>query len=103
VTGRVTDDIANPVRAAFVWLLRADGDTVTGAAASTNTSAAGEFRFGPMRAGEYVVVAFATRVRELEPGDRVRAAKLASLGERVRLGELDERAIDLRVIKEEPR
>ena len=29
--------------------------------------------------------------------------KLAALGERVRLGEFDERAIELRVIKEEPR
>ena len=38
-----------------------------------------------------------------EPDDRVRAAKLAALGERVRLGEFDERAIELRVIKEEPR
>ena len=63
----------------------------------------GEFRLGPMRGGEYVVVAFASRVRELDRSDRARAAKLATLGERVRLGELDERLIDLRVIKEEPR
>ena len=33
VTGRVIDDLARPVRGAFVWLLRADGDTVTEPAA----------------------------------------------------------------------
>jgi hypothetical protein len=103
ITGRVIDDLARPVRAAFVWLLRADGETVTEPAAEARTSATGEFRFGPLREGDYVAVAFASRVRPLERDDRVRAAKLASLGERVRLTELDERTIELRVIKEEPR
>ena len=101
VTGRVLDDLARPVRGAFVWLLRADGETVTEPADEVSTSANGEFRLGPLRAGEYVAVAFASRVRPLERDDRVRAAKLASLGERVRLTEYDERAIELRVIKEE--
>ena len=91
------------MRAAFVWLLRVDGDTVTEVCGQANTSATGEFRLGPLRAGEYVAVAFASRVRPLERDDRVRAAKLVSLGERVRLAEYDERAIELRVIKEEPR
>jgi hypothetical protein len=50
-----------------------------------------------------VAVAFASPVRPFESADRVRAAKLTSLGERVRLAEYDERAIELRVIKEEPR
>jgi protocatechuate 3,4-dioxygenase beta subunit len=102
ITGRVIDDLARPVRA-FVWLLRADGDTVTEPAAEAATSANGEFRLGPLREGEYVAVAFASRVRPLERDDRVRAAKLATLGERVRLTELDERTIELRVIREEPR
>jgi hypothetical protein len=102
VTGRAINDLANPVRAAFVWLLQANGDTVT-EVASASTSANGEFRLGPLRAGEYVAVAFASSVRPLERGDRARAAKLVSLGERVRLTEFDERAIELRVIKEEPR
>ena len=91
------------MRGAFVWLLRADGDAVTESAASANTSATGEFRLGPLRAGEYVAVAFASPVRPLERDDRVRAAKLVALGERVRLAEYDERAIELRVIREEPR
>jgi protocatechuate 3,4-dioxygenase beta subunit len=101
VTGRVLDDLGRPVRGAFVWLLRADGDTVTEPAAEASTSANGDFRFGPLRAGEYVAVAFASRVRPLERDDRVRAEKLASLGERLRLTEFDERAIDLRVTKDE--
>jgi hypothetical protein len=50
-----------------------------------------------------VAVAFASRVRPFERDDRVRAAKLATLGERVRLTEFDERTIELRVIKEEQR
>jgi protocatechuate 3,4-dioxygenase beta subunit len=103
VTGRVTDDLGRPVRGAFVWLLRADSDAVTEHADDASTSANGEFRLGPVRAGEYVAVAFASHVRPFEGADRVRATKLASLGERVRLAEFDERAIELRVIKEEPR
>jgi protocatechuate 3,4-dioxygenase beta subunit len=103
VTGRVIDDLGRPVRGAVVWLLRADGDAVTGPADSANTPANGEFRLGPVRTGEYVAVAFASPVRPFESADRVRAAKLTSLGERVRLAEYDERAIELRVIKEEPR
>ncbi len=103
VTGRVTDDLGRPVRGAVVWLLRADGDAVTEHADDASTSATGEFRLGPVRAGEFVAVAFAAHVRPLERADRVRAVKLASLGERLRLAELDERAIELRVIKEEPR
>ena len=103
VTGRVLDDLARPVRAAFVWLLRADGEIVAEPAAEASASANGEFRLGPLRAGEYVAVAFATRVRPLERDDRARAAKLASLGERVRLTEFDERAIELPAVKEEPR
>jgi hypothetical protein len=52
---------------------------------------------------EYVAVAFASRIRPLERDDRARATKLASRGERVRLSDFDERAMELRVIKEEPR
>jgi protocatechuate 3,4-dioxygenase beta subunit len=103
VTGRVADDRGNPVRGAYVWLLRADGDSVTDAAIAEVTSATGEFRFGPLREGEYVALAFGSRVRPLERDDRARAARLAALGERVRLSEFEERAIDLRVIKDEPR
>ena len=103
VTGRVLDDRATPVRRAHVWLLRVDGDAATDVIGETSTPENGEFRFGPLRPGEYVAVAFASRVPQFERADRARAAKLASLGERVRLTEFDERSIDLRVIKEEPR
>jgi len=103
VTGRVVDDLGKPVRGAFLWLLRADAEAVTDPAVHPRTSENGEFRLGPLRAGEYVVLAFASRVRPLERDDRARTAKLTALGERVRLTEFDERAIELRVIKEEPR
>lgn len=103
VTGRVLDDRATPVRRAHVWLLRVDGDAATDVAGEASTAENGEFRFGPLRPGEYVAVAFATRVPEFERTDRARAVKLVSLGERVRLTEFDERTVDLRVIKEEPR
>ena len=103
VTGRVLDDLANPARRAYVWLLRVDGDAATDMAGEASTSENGEFRFGPLRPGEYVAVAFASRVPQFERADRARAVTLASLGERVRLTEFDERSIDLRVIKEEPR
>jgi protocatechuate 3,4-dioxygenase beta subunit len=103
VTGRVLDDRATPVRRAHVWLLRVDGDAATDVIGETSTPENGEFRFGPLRPGEYVAVAFATRVPEFERADHARAVKLVSLGERVRLTEFDERSIDLRVIKEEPR
>lgn len=103
LTGRVIDDRGNPVRGGYVLLLRADGDRVNDSAVEAVTSATGGFRLGPLREGEYVAVAFGSRVSPLQPGDRIRAAKLAALGERVRLSEFEERALDLRVIKEEPR
>jgi hypothetical protein len=103
VTGRVLDDLAGPVRGAVVWLWRIDGDTVSDVAATARTPATGEFRLGPVRAGDYVALALGPDVRPLERNDRVRAATLVSLGERVRLAEFDERTIELRVIKEEPR
>jgi protocatechuate 3,4-dioxygenase beta subunit len=102
LTGRVLDEVGRPVRGAFVWLMRTDADVVVEPKAGS-TSPSGEFRLGPLRAGEYVAVAFASRPRPLEPDDPARAAKLASLGERVRLTEFDERAIELRAIKQEPR
>lgn len=99
LTGRVLDDMGNPVPKATVVIMPA-GPRTTPFLPSLPASADGSFRFGPARAGEYV--AFALPVNHRPPGfeDPERLARLMALGERITLGELDERTLDLHVIKD---
>jgi len=103
VTGRVTDDDGKPAARAHVWLFQGVPDARRGIAGEVRTSATGEFTLTPLRAGDYTLVAFASPPRQLKPSDRERAAKLAELGERITVAELDQRSIDLRIVKEVPR
>jgi hypothetical protein len=99
VTGRVTDDAGNAVPRAFVLMLRtrANGMAVI---EGTAASATGAFKLGPARGGDYAIVAVPAGTPYPQAGEWDRLARLAAQGERVTLGEFDERLVDLRVVTE---
>jgi Carboxypeptidase regulatory-like domain len=98
VIGRVIDDRGNPVRATvFMFRTRGTGTPATLAATATS-SAAGTFRLGPARGGDYAIMAVAATTSDLQPWEWDRTARLAALGERLTLGELDERTVELRFV-----
>jgi hypothetical protein len=101
LTGRVLDDGGNPARGAWVVLLRTGGARSDNRpAAETRVSSAGVFRAGPVRGGDYLVVALPASAPPIQFGEWDRLARLAAVAERVTLGELDERVLDLRVVAE---
>jgi hypothetical protein len=54
---------------------------------------------GPQRPGDYIVVALGPSGALPQPHDRARFARLVASGERITLGENEERALDLTVVK----
>ncbi|HKT80283.1 MAG TPA: hypothetical protein VJP86_08685, partial [Vicinamibacterales bacterium] len=99
LAGRVLDDMGNPVPKATVVVIPLR-EQMTRFVPILPASDDGSFRFGPARSGEYV--AFALPRNHRLPGfdDPDRLARLMSRGERITLGELDERTLDLHVIKD---
>ena len=98
VTGRVTDDRGNPVRGARVFLLPANPARVSRFPAYVTTSETGSFRAGPQRPGDYVLVALGPS-GSLPLNDRSRLTQLAQVGERITLGDAEERTLDLTVVR----
>jgi hypothetical protein len=98
VMGRVTDDRGHPVPRAMVYMIPPH-ETRVGMAHSTQTQAstAGTFRIGPARAGDYHIVALPASAPDLEQDDWNRVARMAAVAERITLGVLDERVMDLRL------
>lgn len=104
VTGRVVDDAGLPAPRAMVYLIRLGADApLSGRASYAVASETGAFRFGPIRGGDYAIVAAPRNASMLQRYEWDRTAKLIELGDRVTLTELDERSIVLRVLKEVPR
>ena len=97
VTGHVADDAGNPVPGALVLMLskRPNG---TRPISSTTATAAGTFKLDPARPGDYTIVALPRGSRYPQAGEWNRLARLAAQGERVTLGDLDERMVDLQVV-----
>jgi hypothetical protein len=103
VTGTVESETGAPgARAlALVYLLRADpGRKGFRVAAQGRTSAAGAFTLGPVRGGEYIAVVLPASAPALDSRQHERLARLAALGERVTLADLDERSVLLRTVAE---
>ena len=101
VTGRVTDDRGNAVQGATVLMFETDSQRMLWRFPSlTRASAAGEFRLGPVRGGDYFIVAMPANVQPIQPGELTRLQRLAAVAERVTLGDLDERTVDLRLVVE---
>lgn len=98
LSGRVTDERGNPVPRARLFAIPADVPLPPWLhRGTTSASAAGDFRLGPLRGGEYFIVALPSSAPMLQMGQWERVTRLTSVADRVTLGDLDERAIDLRL------
>ncbi len=62
-------------------------------------SPTGAFRLGPQRPGDYTVIAVGPSGAIPQPRDRARFAQLIQAGERITVGENEERVLDLTVVK----
>ena len=63
------------------------------------TSSEGRFTLDPVRAGEYLIAATEGLIGNDEPRPRPTLERLASVAQRMVLGEGERRTIDLRVVK----
>ena len=101
VTGTVVEDGGKPAPA-IVCLLRtraADGSVVV--AARGTTARDGTFSVGPVRGGDYALVALpASSEMEILSFTQDRLTRLAALGDRVTLSDVDERRVQLRLMRE---
>jgi hypothetical protein len=98
IGGTVADVIDHRVAKARVFLFRAPVDKdVPARLAGSVLSVNGNYTFGPMRDGDYLIVAASADVPTPQTGEWERLARLAALGERVTVGDLDQRTIELRV------
>jgi hypothetical protein len=101
VIGRATDEAGNAAGRARVLMFPADAARVSWRLPTeTRASPAGQFRAGPLRPGEYRIVALPASAHPVQPGQSARLARLAAAAERVTLGELEERPVDVRVVPE---
>jgi hypothetical protein len=101
VTGRVTDDRGDPVPGAIVLMFTTDRRRMSWRWPSpVRASRTGEFRAGPVRDGEYFLVALPANTQSVPPGESERLRRLAAVAERVTLEDLDERTLDLRLVIE---
>jgi hypothetical protein len=100
VSGRVVNERGEAVPGARVILLPADpAQWGVGQVTSVGVSVTGTFRLGPQRGGDYLIVAVIPSAKVPEPDDRDRVARLAEVAERIRLGDEEQRTLELRVIQ----
>jgi Carboxypeptidase regulatory-like domain len=101
VTGTVVDDGGGPA-AAIVYMLREKAAGGIDIAAWASTASGGAFTIGPERGGEYVLVAMprSPSGEILSSSAQDRLARLAALRERLTLTDLDERTIQLHVVRD---
>ena len=98
VTGRTVDDRGVPVGGARLFLIRADG--VQSRVTDALTSTVGTFRLGPVRGGDYLIVALPSSAPVPQIGEWDRLARLAAIAQRLTLDDLDARMLDVRVVTE---
>jgi protocatechuate 3,4-dioxygenase beta subunit len=98
IQGRVLDDRGNPLGRARVLMVRA-GDDLNGLEPFTSVVASrnGEFRTGPARAGEYLLVALPPGSPHPYASDRDQLKALLASAERIAVGAYEERTVDLNV------
>jgi protocatechuate 3,4-dioxygenase beta subunit len=100
ISGRVVNERGEAVPGARVIRLPADpAQWGLGQVTSVGVSATGRFQLGPQRGGDYLILAVIPSPRVPEPDDRDRVARLAEVAERIRLGDEEQRTIELRVIE----
>ena len=97
LSGRIVDDAGKPARG-LVLAFRTDTGRLDEPLMRASVGRNGTFRLGPTRAGTYVLVALPAGSETVQRGEWDRIARLIAAGERVTLGELEERTVDLRVV-----
>lgn len=104
VSGRVLDVRGEAVAKARLLLVPGDPARRTRFQQITATSTAeGTFRLGPVRAGEYFVVALPSSAEWPDPRDVASLKRLTDAAERVTLGDDEQRTLDIRVAMPDPR
>jgi protocatechuate 3,4-dioxygenase beta subunit len=99
ISGRVVNERGEAVPGARVIRLPADpAQWGVGHMTSVGVSATGTFQLGPQRGGDYLILAVIPSPRVPEPDDRDRVAHLAEVAERIRLGDEEQRTLELRVM-----
>jgi hypothetical protein len=58
------------------------------------------FQAGPLRAGEYLIVALSPSAPSVDPRDRVRLTQLLETAERITLASEEQRTLDLHIVKD---
>jgi hypothetical protein len=96
VAGRVLDATGRPVRRARVMAIRAE-EPRPDVTCEVAAGADGTYRLGPLRDGEYLLVATPADAEVLQVGDWDRLKLLLKSAVRISLGRLEERAVDLSV------
>jgi protocatechuate 3,4-dioxygenase beta subunit len=99
IGGRAVDQAGTPSRALILAFRVDDKDAVTLAATAT-AAPTGAFRIGPLRGGNYRIVALPSATASLQSGEWDRTARLAALADRLTLGELEDRTIELTIVAE---
>jgi len=100
VTGTVVDGSGAPSRALVGMLRTTPADGSVAVAAWRETSRDGTFSIGPARGGDYVIVAVPASSDRARLSSQDRLSRLAALGERVTLTDVDERVMQLRITRE---
>jgi hypothetical protein len=101
LSGRALDDRGDPVSGARVVLLPADPSRWTMFQLTRAiSSASGMFQVGPLRAGEYLIVALSPSAPSVDPRDRVRLTQLLETAERITLASEEQRTLDLHIVKD---
>jgi hypothetical protein len=99
VTGTVIGDGGATLRGSMVYLLRPAGPRGVDVVASARAGTTGAYSLGPVRGGDYVVVALPAAA-DLGSASPERLARVMEAGERLRLADVDERNAQLHVIAE---
>jgi hypothetical protein len=98
VSGRVLNDRGDPVRGARLMLLQADRPQPTIFQSMMATwAAAGAYRLGPVRGGEYFVVALPPSASWPDLRDTATLKRLTERAERITLADEEQRRMDVRL------
>jgi hypothetical protein len=99
---RVLDEQGTPAPSSYIFAVPTDPSrwALPFAVVATPRADADVMKLGPILPGDYFIVAMPANTRPIQPGESRRFQRLAAVAERVTLGDLDERTIDLQLLVE---
>jgi protocatechuate 3,4-dioxygenase beta subunit len=100
ISGRVLDEVGNPVSGVTVVVFPVNPGRWNGYRPTVvPVSKEGAYQIGPLRGGEYFVVALDPAAVPPQPSSRGELAPLAEAADRITLSSEGQHALDLRVVK----